>query len=499
MHIGAIENKLFTIYSRTIHKLSILHAPSIMNTPSRPLADLVSDVLRKGPESGASVCKLTGISQASFSRTIHEMQRTLGGIVLVLPRVGGARAPQYALARKIPRCEAVIPVHMVDETGRVTEVGFVAMLIPRGSATLRDGTGRVYDGLPPEVNHAAPAGFIGRNLAKACHQDLGLPPSLKDWSDDHRIVFLCNRSSDVPGNLVFGNESLTQLLTRRAQPALPATARATDFARMAMESAAVSAGTSSAGGEQPKFSVEMEDTGHVLVKYTRSGTRMADLLHMEHLALNALKDNGVAAATTQRYEFNGVTFLEIERFDRKGRAGRLGMISAGAFDDEHFGSRDNWADFARRLVKAEVLDETAVMPILVQQAFSQLTGNTDTHFENLSLMLDADGEVSSVAPAYDILPMCYAPGSASGMDPELKVIQPSVGRIGANPAVWEIAARAALAFWDAASTDTAISKPMRDVAKLNRAQVAAFVEPLLPPPATEAPESPAPSRRRARP
>lgn len=469
-----------------------------MNTPSRPLSDLVYDVLRKGPESGASVCKFTGISQASFSRTIQELRRKLGVVVLVLPRVGGARAPQYALAREIPRCEAVIPVHMVDDKGRVTEVGFVAMLVPSGSATLRDDIGRVYDGLPPEVNHAAPAGFIGRKLAKACHQDLGLPPNLKDWSDDHRMVFVCNRSSDVPGNLVFGNESLTQMLTRRAQPALPATARATDFPRMAIESAAVSAGTSSAGGEQPKFSVEMEDTGHVLVKYTRSGTRMADLLHMEHLALKALEDNGVAAATTHRYEYDSLTFLEIERFDRVGRAGRLGMISAGAYDDEHFGSRDNWADFARRLEKAGVLDEAATMPILVQQAFSQLIGNTDTHFENLSLMLNADGEVSSVAPAYDILPMCYASGSASGMDPELNVIQLSVGRIGANPAVWEIAARAALAFWDTASTDTAISQPMRDVAKLNREQVASFVQPLLPPPAPEAAEPPAPSRRRAR-
>ena len=469
-----------------------------MNTPSRPLSDLVYDVLRKGPESGASVCKLTGISQASFSRTIQELRRKLGVVVLVLPRVGGARAPQYALAREIPRCEAVIPVHMVDDKGRVTEVGFVAMLVPSGSATLRDGIGRVYDGLPPEVNHAAPAGFIGRKLAKTCHQDLGLPLNLKDWSDDHRMIFLCNRSSDVPGNLVFGNESLTQMLTRRAQPALPATARATDFPRMAIESAAVSAGTSSAGGEQPKFSVEMEDTGHVLVKYTRSGTRMADLLHMEHLALKALEDNGVAAATTHRYEFDSLTFLEIERFDRVGRAGRLGMISAGAYDDEHFGSRDNWADFARRLEKAGVLDEAAAMPILVQQAFSQLIGNTDTHFENLSLMLNADGEVSSVAPAYDILPMCYASGSASGMDPELNVIQLSVGRIGANPAVWEIAARAALAFWDTASTDTAISQPMRDVAKLNREQVASFVQPLLPPPVPEAAAPPAPSRRRAR-
>ena len=372
---------------------------------------------------------------------------------------------------------------MVDADGRVKEAGFVTMLIPRGSATVRDGVGRLYEGLPPEVNHAAPAGFIGRTLAKACHQELGLPKTLRDWNDDHRVVFLCNRSSDLPGNLVFGNESLTRLLTQRTQPALSGAARATEFHRMAKASAEESAGTSSAGGEQPKFAVEMEDTGHVLVKYAASGSRMADLLRMERLALNALKDNGFGAATTHLHEFDNVTFLEVERFDRVGRHGRVGMISAGAFDDEHFGSRDNWADFARRLVKAKVLTEASAVPILVQQAFSQLIGNTDTHFENLSPMLDARGDVSSVAPAYDILPMCYAAGSASGMDPELVPVQPTVGRIGANAAVWEFAARAALAFWNAVVSDPAISQAMREVAKINREQVTTFVGPLRPAPA----------------
>jgi len=474
-----------------------------MKTPSTSgyagRTGLVLEQLRRGPVTAVNVCSTAEISQASFSRTIQELRSRFGETLLSLPRVGGQRAPLYALAREVPRCESVIPVHRIDEAGKVRPAGFVAMLQPRGCATLRDGVGRLFDGLPPEVHHAAPAGFMGRRLATATHAALGLPQHLRDWSDDHFLTFLCNRSTNAPGNLVFGNESLTRLLRGRARPALVTADRHTDFPRLAMAAAAEDANSAKVGGEQPKFTAEMEDIGHVIVKHARSGTRMGDLLHMEHLALKALQDNGVAAATTHRYEFNGMTFLEIERFDRVGRAGRLGMISAGAYDDEHFGSRDNWADFARRLVKAGVLDEAAVMPILVQQAFSQLTGNTDTHFENLSLMLNAHGEVSSVAPAYDILPMCYAPGSASGMDPDLNVIQPSVGRIGANPAVWKIAARAALAFWDAASTDTAISKPMRDVAKLNRAQVAAFVEPLLPPPESETPEPPDPSRPSMRP
>jgi hypothetical protein len=117
----------------------------------------------------------------------------------------------------------------------------------------------------------------------------------------------------------------------------------------------------------------------------------------------------------------------------------------------------------------------------VLQAFSQLIGNTDTHFENLSLMLDDSGQVAKVAPAYDMLPMCYAPGSASGIDPLLDPVRPSIGRIGPEPAVWDVAARAALRFWSRASEEAGLSEAMRAVARLNHAQVQSFVEPLVPP------------------
>ena len=451
------------------------------SAPGHGRAERILELLLRGPASAVEACRALEMSQASFSRSIQDLQKRPDSKLLVLPKVGGARAPLYAVARQLPRCEAVVPVHRVDAAGRVAQIGFVAMLQPRGSATLRDGAGRLYDGLPPELHHAAPSGFIGRRLASASQAELGLPPNLKDWNDDHRVVFLCNRSPDVPGNLVFGNESLTQLLMRRATPAHAADARSTVFPTLALRSAAESAGTSSAGGEQPKFSVEMEDTGHVLVKYAKAGTRMAELLRLEHLALRALEEHGVAAATTWLHHHQDLVFLEVQRFDRVGRSGRLGVISAGAYDDEHFGSRDNWADFARRLVKAGALSEPDALPIRVLQAFSQLIGNTDTHFENLSLMLDDSGQVAKVAPAYDMLPMCYAPGSASGIDPALDPVRPSIGRIGPDPAVWDVAARAALRFWSRASEEAGLSEAMRAVARLNHAQVQSFVEPLVPP------------------
>lgn len=441
----------------------------------------ILEALSRGPASAAEIFESLKISQASFSRSIQQLSNR----ILILLKIGGARAPQYALPRQLSRCEELIPVSRVDASGQVVSAGVLAMLVPRGAATIRDGVARLYDGLPPEVNHAAPSGFMGRHLAKASQAELGLPQSLKDWSDDNRVVYLCNRSSDVPGDLVFGNESLSRMLSRRALPPTPALERPAVFPKLAMASAADSAGTSSAGGEQPKFTIEMSDTGHVLVKYALSGTRMAELLRLEQLALQALQEQGLPAARTHLHvfeneRFEDMVFLEIERFDRVGRHGRRGMVSAGAYDDEYFGHRDSWPDFARRLVKAAVLSEQGVFPILVQQAFSHLIGNTDTHFENLSLMLGDSGEVRSVAPAYDVLPMIYAPGTATGIDPALDPITPGLGRVGASEAVWTAAGRAALDFWARATGEAALSEGMRQVARINLERVRSFVWPLAP-------------------
>lgn len=217
------------------------------------------------------------------------------------------------------------------------------------------------------------------------------------------------------------------------------------------------------------------------MKFAKLGSRMAELLPLEHLALRALEEVGVPAARTQLRASGGHVFLEVERFDRVGLAGRVGMLSAGSVDDEFFGVRDSWPEFAARCEKARILSPGDARYVYIMAAFSELIGNTDRHFENISLLIDEDGEYQGIAPAYDILPMRYA-SIGGGVDPDLTSIEPKIGTIGADPQVWEPAAQAAERFWRAAQTQTLtvpLSKQMRHLAAQNLKVAQAFAAPLL--------------------
>ncbi|MBV8465587.1 MAG: HipA domain-containing protein, partial [Burkholderiales bacterium] len=137
---------------------------------------------------------------------------------------------------------------------------------------------------------------------------------------------------------------------------------------------------------------------------------------------------------------------------------------------------------AARCEHARYLTAEDARRVDVMAAFSELIGNSDRHFENISVLIGEDGEYTGIAPAYDILPMRYA-SIGGGLDPELTPIQPNVGTIGAKPEVWGRAANAAEQFWRAAMTETLeapLSREMRDLAQTNLLQARAFVAPLLP-------------------
>ncbi len=115
-------------------------------------------------------------------------------------------------------------------------------------------------------------------------------------------------------------------------------------------------------------------------------------------------------------------------------------------------------------------------------AFSELIGNGDRHFENISLLLDASGRFTRVAPAYDMLPMRYAP-LGGDVDPDLLPVTPGVGTIGARPVVWERAFRAAEDFWGRvhrSESPVAIPEAFRALARVNLDVATRFVAPLLP-------------------
>ncbi len=354
-----------------------------------------------------------------------------------------------------------------------------------GGGTLeRTGTRTtLYEGLPPYVAFAAPSGFLGRQIAQQAARTQQLfPSSLRDWSDEHRVAYLFSQGLNLPGNLVFGDVALQREMELRAAAPVPSAGKQSHYVEMA---SALQAGAygSSAGGEQPKFLSLVEDAGHVIVKFAKLGSRMAELLPLEHLALRALAEVGVPAAATQLLAAGGFVFLEVLRFDRAGRTGRIGMLSAGSVDDEFFGRRDTCPEFAARSEQAKYLSAEDARHIDTMAAFSELIGNTDRHFENISLLIAEDGEYQGVAPAYDILPMRYAP-IGGGLDPDLTPIEPRIGTIGTRPEVWERAWRAAERFWlSAQAADGGLAVPlsaeMRQLAGRNLEVARAFAAPLV--------------------
>ena len=436
----------------------------------------VERALAKGPRTAAQLTTALGVSQPTLSRTIQALSQTVTSF-----RVTGQRTPLYGLLRPLPM--GLNPrqrIHRYLGKGHIRPFADVEFLA--GGATLeRAGSvTTLYEGLPPYMAFAAPSGFLGRLLAREAARSLLFPASLKDWSDEHRVAYLFTQGLNLPGNLVFGDVSLQKEMELRAAAPIPAAKKLAHFTEMASALKAAAYG-SSAGGEQPKFLSLTEDSGHVIVKFAKLGSRMAELLPLEHLALRALHEIGVPAAPTQLLAAGDHVFLEVARFDRVGPTGRIGMLSAGSIDDESFGMRDSWPEFAARCVQAKVLPSSDARHIDTMAAFSELIGNTDRHFENISLLIGEDGEYKGIAPAYDILPMRYA-SIGGGMDPDLTPIEPKIGTIGPKPEIWEQAARAAERFWLSAQTEALpapLSQEMRRLAVRNLDVARTFVAPLL--------------------
>lgn len=449
-----------------------------MRSAGAALAQTLERQLRFGPRSAAQLVAALGVSQPTLSRAIQRL-----GTSVTSFKITGDRTPRYALLRGLPEgLSARQHIYRVLRSGTIEPFADVEFLV--GGATLeRMGKlTRLYEGLPPYMLFAAPSGFLGRQMAEfASRGRSSLPPNLKDWGDDHRVVYLFTHGTHPPGNLLFGEFAVQRTLEMMRIGPTPVAEKLEHYHAMAAMLREASHG-SSAGGEQPKFLSMVEDSGHVIVKFAKHGSRMAGLLPLEHLALAALGDVGVPSAPTQLLASDEYVFLEVQRFDRVGPHGRVGMLSAGSVDDEFFGNRDTWSQFAARCEQARYIAAADAHHIDVMAAFSELIGNTDCHFENISLLIGEDGEYQGVAPAYDILPMRYA-SLGGGVDPALVPITPKVGAVGANPAVWSAAAQAADRFWTAvqsARLAAPIPQALRQLAKTNRQVAREFVQPLLP-------------------
>lgn len=350
-------------------------------------------------------------------------------------RLGRARATRYAARQKITGLETdEFPVFRVDKAGKIAPAGQLITLAASESVWLPDES--IVDGLPPEMHDAAPRGFLGRSYARR-HAALGLPDNVNSWSDNHILIALSRRGEDLTGNLVVGRESFD-----RYQRLQYIETTQDDFQRLSEEAIAGEHVGSSAGGEQSKFTALIGGM-HRIIKFATNATdnarRWQDLLALEHAALQTLHLAGIDAAKTQLIDVDGLRCLVIDRFDRIGVRGRRAVVTLAAISPR---IDSNWTDAAEILHRSGMLGVESFRRVALLDAFGALIANTDRHQHNVVLFPSDAG--FSVAPAFDQLPMAYAPPASGNLQ--------NTAIAKANPAsstlvVWDDATRLAQEFW----------------------------------------------------
>lgn len=396
---------------------------------------------------------LGGISPATLSR----LTKQAGAKIVCF---GQARASAYARPRDLRGIGQQQPVYRIDEQGNAHPAGTLWVLC---GGYWWAGCGWVacnYSSLPWFIYDLKPDGFVGRAFANRFGIDLGLPERLSAWRDDDILVALARRGDDTIGDVIIGDESLARYLVA-SRLETPETSHA-DYPRLAEEALAGDPVGSSAGGEQPKFSVLTgREASHVkvLVKFspllsTTAGQRWSDLLVCEHIALSIVREMGISAASTTIHTVGNRVFLEVERFDRCGKSGRKPVNSLTVVDAEFAGAGSNWTAAGQKLCALKHLSPEDAGNLARLDLFGSLIGNTDRHHGNISLIpVNEERTRFKLAPVYDMLPMYYRPREGE----ELSVgayNPPSIGDFGS---VYDYAMK----FWQEAGKDARISEPFR--------------------------------------
>lgn len=385
--------------------------------PKSQHMDKLQQMLIQGPARTSTILKELGISQPTFSRLWTAVR---DGIV-----VGAGKARQYALQRHVAGVDAPIPVFRISEKGQVEPLGYINPL--RGGfyvLTPLEGTDyQIFEGMPYFLSDLRPQGFLGR-MEPGRNHDLDLPSDILKWADEQVLKYISRRSEHAAGDLILGNESYARYISdmaRARKSTIRDVYRGARYPEMAEHSMQGESPGSSAGGEQPKFTAtiqrsdEHEIIEHVIVKFspqvdTLSGRRWGDLLICEHLALEVLARNQIAAARTSILEAGGRVFLEVIRFDRVGLKGRRPMVTFSALDGDLGMLDQNWTVVARELGRRSDLSKKDVQTVEILDLYGTLIGNTDKHHGNIALAWTFDQQ-HQLLDAYDMLPMLYRPNT----------------------------------------------------------------------------------------
>lgn len=430
--------------------------------------------LTHGVRTAAELAEALDVSQPTISRALAQF----GDELLCL---GGGRSRRYALARPLEGLGAVWPLYLIGPDALPVQIGRLHSLVggsywlerqARGWDTLftENFPGDIFPDLPWFLDDYRPQGFLGRAFARKHGVALGQGSNNPEtWSGRVVLEAMLRYGGDFSGAFVLGAASLQEALA--AHPArLHAAQREEQYPSLAERSLQGDLIGSSAGGEQPKFLVDV-DPGprQLLVKFSPPlrdaiGRRWADLLQAEHVAGRILAAEGFACARSDILDAGGRRFLEVERFDRTAQGGRLPVLSLRAFAaailDDPFG---DWSHQAEALARGGWLDSDEAGQLATLARFGRLIANTDMHAGNVSLILTPRRPLR-LAPVYDMLPMAYRPHAATGEIPQEAVLGGGDRVAGRRSREFRMAA----AFWDELARSSSVSVGFRRIAARHR-------------------------------
>jgi len=470
-----------------------------------------------GPLSAPALAAALRVDDSNIRRAL-----ALPEISPHLVRLGTRRGATYALRRPIRNLGDTFPLRRIDTTDRAHDWAELTALHGGWQLTWADparppawageicALGGFCEGFPFFLSELRPQGFLGRAVGRTLSPPLGLSPDPREWpNDDDTLVYLAAEGDDLPGDLLIGDAMLRRAQVRLLNPpaALPDSERATRYPELANAAASSGITGSSVEGEQPKFLATLSSpppqasprgTGvppvigdeasrlaapslkfsglrlpppfpaptPVIVKFTDvlsnpTGRRWADLLAAEAHALTLLHAHGEAHAAPRLLDAADRRFLETPRYDRVGPHGRRGVVSLRALHDA-FGGPDAhlWTAAAANLRARDLIDDATLRSIRLRHAFGRLIGNTDMHFGNLAFWFD-DSLPFRLAPAYDQLPMLWAPAPGNATPtPDFAPTLP----LPAEREIWQEAAAWADEFWQRVTADPRVSRPFAAIA-----------------------------------
>lgn len=422
-----------------------------------------------GPSTAGEVSGRLGISQPVFSR----LAAGIGPDLLV---VGKARSTRYALRREINGVGFSAPIYEILENGESIHFATLHGIWPKGfylEAKGKNAGGDFFGDLPYFLEDLRPSGFLGRLIPRR-HPELHVPDDIRLWSADHCLQYLVRFGANSIGDFVIGDSAFKLHLASLKNPPDMAGGdeRASVYGKMADDVLLFGPVGSSAAGEQPKFLATRGPEGApVIIKFSPQvkdeiSERVADLLVCEHIAHGVLERHGFASAKSALLTGGGRTFLEMERFDRVGLKGRRGLVSLGALALQFAGTFGSWSEMSEELARRKIIDENILKTIREVELFGRLIANTDMHMANLSFFAMGT-RILGLAPAYDILPMMYAPQHAQLVDRTFEPPPP----MPADSPFYLRALSAARDFWREVQLSGQISAGFKSIARSNAEKI----------------------------